>query len=102
VLASWLILGQLCLAQTAPRLSQASDYTGIVDLRDYWVSEKLDGVRGYWDGQTLRFRSGSPIRAPAWFVAGLPATAIDGELWLGRQRFDEVSGLLRQAQPSEA
>ena len=69
------------------------------DPRGYWVSEKLDGVRAYWDGQTLRFRSGITIAAPDWFIAALPKTALDGELWLGRGRFDELSGIVRRKDP---
>jgi DNA ligase-1 len=68
----------------------------------YLVSEKLDGVRAYWDGQVLRFRSGLPIAAPAWFTSALPQTALDGELWLGRERFDELSGIVRRQQSVDA
>ncbi len=69
---------------------------------DYLVSEKLDGVRALWDGHTLRFRSGRPIAAPAWFVAGLPALALDGELWAGRRSFDRLSGVVRKDSPVDA
>jgi DNA ligase-1 len=68
----------------------------------YWVSEKFDGVRAFWDGHTLRFRSGLAIAAPDWFLAGLPKTALDGELWLGRGRFDELSGTVRRQVPVDA
>lgn len=68
----------------------------------FLVSEKLDGVRAFWDGQRLRFRSGRPISAPDWFTASLPKTALDGELWLGRGRFDELSGIVRHSVPVEA
>ncbi len=68
----------------------------------YLVSEKLDGVRAFWDGQMLRYRSGLPIAAPAWFTAALPPTALDGELWLGRGRFDELSAAVRKHQPDDA
>lgn len=78
-----------------PRLMLATTYHGGVDVSDYWVSEKLDGVRGRWDGQRLLTRSGQPIVPPRWFTAGWPKTAMDGELWIGRGRFDEVSGLVR-------
>jgi DNA ligase-1 len=37
--------------------------------------------------------------APAWFLARLPRQALDGELWLGHGRFDEVSALLRRGDP---
>lgn len=69
---------------------------------NYWVSEKLDGVRAYWDGRQLRFRSGRPIPAPEWFTAVLPEHPLDGELWLGRARFARLSGLVRQSQPADA
>lgn len=67
----------------------------------YLVSEKFDGVRAVWDGQALRYRSGRTIAAPAWFVAALPALALDGELWMGRRQFDRLSGTVRQAQPDD-
>jgi DNA ligase-1 len=65
----------------------------------FLVSEKLDGVRAFWDGQALRFRSGRRIAAPAWFTAALPAIALDGELWLGRRSFDRLSGIVRRTLP---
>jgi DNA ligase-1 len=67
----------------------------------FLVSEKFDGVRAVWDGQVLRFRSGRPISAPAWFVAALPQQALDGELWLGRGLFDRLSGVVRQTVPDD-
>lgn len=65
------------------------------------VSEKLDGVRAHWDGRTLRFRSGRPVPAPGGFLARLPPTPLEGELWLGRGRFDQLSGLVRRASPDD-
>ena len=73
-----------------------------VDPRGYLVSEKLDGVRAVWDGRQLRFRSGRVVPAPRWFTEALPAVALDGELWAGRSRFDEVSGTVRRAVPDDA
>ena len=81
------------LAQNAPK--------GI-DPSGYLVSEKLDGVRALWDGSVLRFRSGRTIAAPAWFTSKLPATPLDGELWLARGQFDPLSGTVRKAQPVDA
>lgn len=66
-----------------------------VDVTQYLVSEKFDGVRAVWDGKTLRFRSGRDVPAPAWWLAKLPATPLDGELWLARGKFDELSGIVR-------
>jgi DNA ligase 1 len=68
------------------------------DPSGWLVSEKLDGVRALWDGQRLRFRSGRAVAAPASFLARLPGQALDGELWLGHGRFDELSGLVRRAE----
>ena len=73
-----------------------------IDPACYLVSEKYDGVRALWDGQTLRFRSGRSVPAPAWFSARLPRQPLDGELWLGRRRFDDLSGLVRTRVPDDA
>lgn len=70
-----------------------------IDPRPYLVSEKLDGVRALWDGKLLKFRSGRPIAAPAWFLAELPAQPLDGELWMGRRSFDALSATVRRAEP---
>ena len=70
-----------------------------VDVTRYLVSEKYDGVRAIWDGRTLRFRSGREVTAPAWFIAKLPPTPLDGELWLARRKFDELSGIVRKTVP---
>lgn len=73
-----------------------------IDPRGCLVSEKLDGVRAVWDGQQLRFRSGRVVPAPRWFTEALPSVALDGELWAGRGRFDEVSGMVRRTSPDDA
>lgn len=70
-----------------------------VDPAHYLVSEKFDGVRGIWDGKTLRFRSGNVVNAPAWFLARLPAQSLDGELWLARGKFETLSGYVRKTEP---
>lgn len=92
--------GTEAAAPAAPELPLAEVYApGAVDLAGYWVSEKLDGVRGFWDGTRLISRGGYPIRAPDWFTAGFPPLPLDGELWLGRGRFAAMSGLARQHEP---
>lgn len=70
-----------------------------VDPAAYLVSEKYDGVRALWDGETLRFRSGRPVNAPEWFIAKLPPEKLDGELWLARGAFERLSGYVRKAVP---
>ncbi|MBK1679785.1 DNA ligase [Rhodocyclus tenuis] len=85
-----------------PPLLLAANYRDSVDPSAYWVSEKLDGVRAFWDGTTLRFRSGRAIAAPAWFTAALPPHPLDGELWLGRGQFDALSAIVRREPPLES
>jgi DNA ligase-1 len=80
----------------------AGRYRPGIDLRDWWVSEKYDGVRGYWDGRTLRTRGGDAVPAPAWFTAGWPATPMDGELWAGRGRFEQVQSTVARQQADDA
>jgi len=80
-------------------LAETYQPTKALPISAYWVSEKLDGVRAVWDGHVLRYRSGRLVPAPAWFVAALPAEPLDGELWLGRDRFDELSAIVRKTQP---
>ncbi|MGF1760488.1 DNA ligase [Photobacterium sagamiensis] len=61
------------------------------EITDYLISEKLDGIRAYWTGKTLLTRSGKAIAAPEWFTAPLPDMALDGELWIGRGKFQHVA-----------
>ena len=86
----------------ASPLLLASNYHRGIHLRDWWVSEEYDGVRGYWDGRQLRTRGGEPIVAPAWFTAGWPATPMDGELWAGRGRFEQALSAVTRWQPDDA
>jgi len=88
--------------RVAPPVLLAREAPADIDPAGYLVSEKLDGVRALWDGQCLRFRSGLPVAAPAWFTQRLPATPLDGELWLGRGTFEVLSGAVRRAQPDDA
>jgi DNA ligase-1 len=73
-----------------------------LDPAPYLCSEKFDGVRAWWDGRALRFRSGAPISAPGWFTQRLPAVSLDGELWLGRGTFEALSGAVRRREPEDA
>lgn len=96
-----LATGATVFAATPPPVELVDVYHGQVDLAHYWVSEKFDGVRGYWDGQRLLTRAGNVINAPAWFVAGWPDTALDGELWIAYGKFSTVSAIVRTADPDD-
>uniref|UniRef100_Q0HUE9 ATP dependent DNA ligase n=1 Tax=Shewanella sp. (strain MR-7) TaxID=60481 RepID=Q0HUE9_SHESR len=88
----------------APKIQLATEYSreNSAHISDFLVSEKLDGVRGYWDGKRLVTRQGNPISVPSWFTADFPTTPIDGELWLGRGQFEAISGIIRQMSPKES
>ncbi|ABE44335.1 DNA ligase [Polaromonas sp. JS666] len=92
----------LLAAETSPPLMLAKVYHVGVSLADYWVSEKYDGVRGYWDGEKLLTRGGERIVAPAWFTADWPKVAMDGELWAGRGQFAKAVSTVRQQTPDDA
>ncbi len=107
----WCILLLCCVvcagaprAQPAvePALMLARRAPADIDPAHWLVSEKLDGVRAFWDGRTLRFRNGRPIAAPAWFIAPLPGHPLDGELWIGRRCFEKLSGIVRREVPDDA
>jgi len=104
--ALWLALLALASppgwADTPPAMLLAEVYAADLDVSQYWVSEKFDGVRAQWDGRSLRFRGGGLVPAPAWFTADFPALPLDGELWIGRDRFDALSGTVRKTEPVDA
>jgi len=102
LLSVFLTMPALAAAEAAPALVLAEVYRNAIDPAGYWVSEKLDGVRAYWDGRKLYFRSGHPVPAPAWFTRDFPTTPLDGELWLGRNTFERLSGIVRKAEPVDA
>ena len=90
------------LATGAPALMLANVYRAGIDLSDYWVSEKYDGVRGYWDGKQLLTRGGEAVAAPAWFTQGWPAVPMDGELWAGRGHFSQAVSTVRTQRGGDA
>ena len=99
-LLAW--LGGLGVPASALEPLLAKNAPAGIDPQPYLVSEKLDGVRALWDGQALRFRSGRQVAAPAWFLAALPGTPLDGELWIARRSFDALSATVRRREPVDA
>ena len=80
----------------------AERWDGAQDPTGWWMSEKLDGVRAYWDGRGLLSRLGNAFLAPEWFTAGLTATPLDGELWAGRKQFQRAVSIVRRQDRGEA
>ncbi len=85
----------------SPPLLLAQSWDNALDLSGWWMSEKLDGVRAYWDGTQFLSRQGNVYHAPDWFVAGLPDTPLDGELWIDRKKFQRTVSIVRRQDKSE-
>jgi len=77
----------------------AKNYEDDIDIEGWWASEKWDGYRAIWNGKNFCSRSGGSFDVPDWYCSVMPpGIALDGELWLGRGKFEEC-GLLRRKKP---
>ena len=64
------------------KLMLATDWDNeIMDPTGWWMSEKYDGIRAYWDGSQMFMRTGRKVPLPEKFKDRLPSVALDGELW---------------------
>ena len=80
-------------AKEAPGVLLAESWDGATNIAGWWMSEKLDGLRAYWDGKQFISRRGNLFLAPDWFLAGLPQVPLDGELWITRKKFTLAQGI---------
>ncbi|CAH0535668.1 DNA ligase [Vibrio stylophorae] len=85
-----------------PQLMLASDYRASIEANQYYASEKYDGIRAFWNGQSLITRSGKTLNPPAWFVLGFPEMPLDGELWMGRGQFQRLTQTVLDQEPNDA
>ena len=90
-----LLCSSFTQSATPPKIQLATRYQQNINIQEYWISEKLDGVRAYWDGKNLISRQGNTFNSPLWFTKNFPATPLDGELWIAREKFSQVSGIVR-------
>ncbi len=92
-------------------------------IAGWFMSEKLDGKRAYWDGGISRglyamdvpwantikdkkpiiatglwTRAGKVVHAPGWWLDDLPKIPLDGELWLGRGEFQRLTAITARHQ----
>jgi DNA ligase-1 len=88
-------------AKAGPPLLLAESWDSVTNLKGWWMSEKLDGVRAYWDGKQFLSRQGNVYHAPDWFVKDLPDVPLDGELWLDRKKFQRTVSIARRQDRSE-
>ena len=98
VLVSFLCL--LSYAQ-APNLFLLKTYKDDLNVTGWIMSEKLDGVRAFWDGQKLISRSGKIFTPPTSFIRGFPPFALDGELWSKRDDFEHIVSIVNTQDSSQ-
>lgn len=70
------------------------DYQGQA-VSGWFMSSKLDGFRCGWTGQDFILRGGGVLRVPGWWKAGMPTTALDGELFAGVGNLYSIQGRIR-------
>ena len=71
------------------------------EIKDWIMSEKLDGIRAYWDGKNLYTKNGNEIYPPKWFLKDFPNFELDGELWSKRNDFENIQNTVLDKNPSQ-
>ncbi len=84
-----------------PALQKAKTYTHKDKIAGWVMSEKLDGIRGYWDGSQLLTRKGLPLNPPPWFIKNFPPFELDGELWSKRGDFEFIQSTVLDRNPGD-
>lgn len=84
-----------------PKLLLAHKWDGVTDVTGWWMSEKLDGVRAFWTGETFLSRLGNEFMAPTWFTDELGSEPLDGELWVDRGEFQRTVSIVRRQDRSD-
>lgn len=79
----------------SPKIYQGQNVSG------WLMSEKLDGIRGYWDGKKLYTKNQKEIFAPEWFTKSFPPFPLDGELYTKRNDFENIQSIVLDIVPSE-
>jgi len=99
LLLLWIDINSLSMAKGSlqqskqhvkPAIQHGVTYKTVSDISQYYVSEKLDGIRGYWNGKQLITRQGNLINSPSWFTLHWPTYPMDGELWIKRDTFQPL------------
>jgi len=101
-LLCWLFLLLLSMPATGTELLLLTKYQPGMDVDGWLMSEKLDGVRAYWDGSRLLSRQGNPFAVPDWFTENLPPFELDGELWIARGLFEQTLSIVSRKHPDPA
>jgi len=70
------------------------------NITNWYMSEKLDGIRAYWNGKELISKNGNEIYAPFWFTKDFPPFELDGELWSKREDFENIQNIVLDKNPT--
>lgn len=65
------------------------------------MSEKMDGVRCFWNGSNMYSRNGNMFYPPKWFKEQLPNFPLDGELWTKREDFQKIVSIVKRQDENE-
>jgi len=79
-----------------PELFLLQNYKAENNVTSWYMSEKLDGVRAYWDGKKLLSRSGRIFSVPKFFTKEFPSYKLDGELWSKRSDFSHIASVVNK------
>ena len=82
-----------------PDLLLLNKYSEDINVTSWYMSEKLDGIRAYWDGEKLISRSGKVFATPNFFTVYFPKHKLDGELWSKRGDFANIVSIVNQKKP---
>lgn len=82
-------------------LQKPKVYKGDENISGWIMSEKLDGIRAYWDGKALYTRQGKELSVPPSFIVNFPPFELDGELWTARGDFEKIQSIVMDKSPSK-
>lgn len=77
----------------------AKDYVkGKDSVKGWLLSEKFDGYRACYCPKDKQFysRQNKLFHAPEWFLNAMPSMLMDGELWIGRNMFQEMGAVRKK------
>ena len=69
------------------------------EISGWFMSEKLDGIRAFWDGKNLLTKNGNIIYAPKYLTKNFPNFSLDGELWSKRNDFENIQSIVLDQKP---
>jgi DNA ligase-1 len=79
-----------------PNLFLLDKYNSDKNVSGWYMSEKLDGIRAFWDGENLVSRSGKIFNPPQFFIKNFPKYKLDGELWTKRGDFSNIVSIVNK------